>query len=153
MGRELTGVGVDKNSNGANSHSYDRVHVAPRVVDDHLDKEYEVKECTAANNLFLECLEKQEVLGVKSTNFDEGSNKKMEDQKPGNDPKELSTPDMKSGSNGDAHGNFTIPHPFALATEKLGSCTTRHVGAESPLGMTSPAANNVNSPFKNLQVT
>ncbi|OWM82054.1 protein WVD2-like 1 [Punica granatum] len=154
MGRELTDVEIDKKPKGANSRSFDKVHVAPRVPDDHLDKEYEVKECTVENNSFLEeeYHEKQEVLGVKSTNFNEGNNEKIEDQKSGSDPKKFSTPDTKSGANGNTRGNFTVPHPFALATEKRGSCTTRHAGAESPPGMTSPpGANNVNSPFKNLQ--
>lgn len=151
MARELTDMRVDKKPNGANSRSYDKAHVAPRVVDGHLDKEYEVKECTTENDSFLKCYEKQEALGVKSTNYDEGNNEKMEDQKPGNDPKTLSTPDLKSGINGNARGNFTVPHPFTLATEKRRSWTTRQ--AESPLSMTLPGANNVNYPFKNFQVT
>ncbi|KAK4749563.1 hypothetical protein SAY87_027012 [Trapa incisa] len=152
MARDLTDVGVDKNSNRANSHSYERVHISPGLADDHIDKECDVKECTLENNPFLECHEKQEVFGIKSTNFNEGTNKKVEDQKHVHGAKELSTPNMKPGMNGNARGNFTVPHPFALATEKRGSCTTRRAGVESPVGMTSPGANSVNSPFKNFQL-
>lgn len=144
MGRELAAVRIDKKSNGANSRSYDKVHDAPRVADDHLDQEYEVKECTVDNSSFLEeCHEKQEVLGVKSTNYSEGNNEKTEDQTSSNDSKKLSTPDAKSGMNGNACGNFTVPHPFALSTEKCGSLTTHQVGAESPPGLKSPGANNL----------
>lgn len=124
-------------SYGTNSHSHDKVHGTPRVADDHLNKEYEVKECTVENNSFLEedCYEKQEVLGVKSTNINEANKEKMEDQKFNNDPKKLSMPDTKSGMNGNACENLDIPNPSALATEKH--------GAESPLNMTSPGANNL----------
>lgn len=149
----MTDVVIEKKPSSSKSRTYDKVHVAPRVADDNHEKEYEVKECTVENNSFLEeCHEKQEVLGPKSTNFGEGTNER-EDQKSENDPKKFSTPNTKPVTYGNARGNFTVPHPFALATEKRGSCTTRHVGAESPIGLTSLNANNENSPSKNLQVT
>lgn len=156
MGRELKDVELDKKVNGlamiANGASFEKVHVAPRIPEDSVDKEYEVKECTIESSALEECQEKQEVLGVKSTNFDsdvaDEKNERLEDQKLSNNRK--SNPSVtKSSANG--RTNHTVPHPFTLATEKRNNCVTRHVGAESPVSMNSLNANNMNSPFRSPQ--
>lgn len=147
---------LDKKVNGlamiANG-SFEKVRVAPRIAEDSVDKEYEVKECTIESSALEECREKQEVLGVKSTNFDSGmadeKNEMLEDQKLSSNRKSNS-PVTKSGANGRI--NHTVPQPFTLATEKRNNCVTRHVGAESPVSVNSPNTNNMNSPFRSPQV-
>ncbi|KAK4797596.1 hypothetical protein SAY86_029922 [Trapa natans] len=141
MGRDLTDVVIEKKPDGSNSGAYDEVQVAPRVADDHIEKDCDVKECT---------LEKQGILGPKITNFDQGTNHR-DDQKIENDHKKLSTPNSKPVTYGNVRGNVTVPHPFSLATEKRG-CTIRHAGTESPpRRVSSPSTNNEYSPFKNSQ--
>lgn len=146
---------MEKHTNGlagvSNGDSFEtKVHVAPRIAGDTIDSEYVVKEYAVENPIVEECQEKLAVLGVKSTNVDGGEDN-GEDQKPG-EYKTLGTPIAKSDTNGHAHINFTVPKPFTLATEKRGSCVTRHVETESPVSVKSPKANNLNSPFKSQQV-
>ncbi|KAF8017828.1 hypothetical protein BT93_H2894 [Corymbia citriodora subsp. variegata] len=155
MGRELKDVELDKKVNGlamiANGASFEKIHVAPRIAEDSVDKEYEVKECTIESSV-LDCQEKQEVLGVKSTNFNgdvaDEKNERLEDQKLSSN-KKPNSPVTKSSANG--RTNHTVPQPFMLATEKRNTCVTRHVGTESPVSMNSPNANNMNSPFRSPQ--
>ncbi|PON73443.1 TPX2, C-terminal [Trema orientale] len=123
MGRELSGLQLEKKLNGI---SHDRVPVAPTVSDDSFEaKDYEVKECTEENSVIEKCHEEL-VLGVKSTNLDgglsEGKNEKSGAQK-------SSSPASKSPV-GNGRTKCTVPQPFALATEKRGSCT-HIVGAET----------------------
>lgn len=156
MGRELKDVELDKKVNGlamiANGASFEKVHVAPRIAEYSAVKEYEVKECTIESSALEECQEKQEVLGVKSTNFNDGvadeKNERLEDQKMSSN-KKSNSPVSKSGANGRI--NHTVPQPFTLATEKRNTCVTRHFGAESPVSVYSPNANNMNSPFRSPQ--
>ncbi|XP_048129296.1 protein WVD2-like 2 isoform X1 [Rhodamnia argentea] len=156
MGRELKDVELDKKVNGlamiANGASFEKVHVAPRIAEDSIDKEFEVKECTIESSATEECQEKQEVLGVKSTNFNGGvadeKNERLEDQKLSSN-KKLNSPVTTSGANG--RMNHTVPQPFRLATEKRNTCVARHVGAESPVSVNSPNANNANSPSRSPQ--
>ena len=131
MGRELSGLQMEKKPNGA---VHDRVHVAPRISQDSYQaKDYEVKECTEQNSPIEKRLEEQMVLGVKSTNLDEalsdGKNEKSGSHK-SLDTKKSSSPASKSPSSANGRSKCTVPQPFSLATEKRGSCT-HGVGAET----------------------
>lgn len=158
MGREITGVKVEKKPNGvvvaSNGVSHDKVHVAPKISEESFDtNDYEVKECTEENSVDEKFHEEQEVLGVKGTNLDEGliegENEKVGAQK-SNDNKKSSSPASKSPAVGNVHTNYTVPQPFALATEKRGPCT-HAVGTETSI---LPSTNSVLSPnaSKNSQV-
>ncbi|GAV74195.1 TPX2 domain-containing protein [Cephalotus follicularis] len=124
MGRELMYKHADNKPNGVvnlNGVSHERVYVAPKISCDNFEaKDYEVKECTTENLVD----EKQDLLGVESTNFDvslpEEKNGKSGDQKSGND-KKLSSPTSKSRGT----GKYTVPQPFAMATEKRASDVSR----------------------------
>ncbi|KAL5566308.1 hypothetical protein UlMin_029472 [Ulmus minor] len=133
MGRELAGIEVEKKPNGV---SHDRVHIAPKASEESFEeKVYEVKECTEENPLVEKCQEEQEVLGVKSTNLDEGradgKNEKSVTPK-SRDNKKPSSPGSKSPAIGNGRGTWTVPQPFALATEKRGSCA-HTAGSETPI--------------------
>ncbi|KAF3452313.1 hypothetical protein FNV43_RR02746 [Rhamnella rubrinervis] len=150
MGREITGVKVERKPNGvvvaSNGVSHDKVHVAPKISEESFDtKDYEVKECTEENTVDEKFHEEQEVLGVKSTNLDEGliegGNEKIGAQKSSGNKKSAS-PASKSPAVGNVRTNYTVPQPFALATEKRGSCT-HTVGTETG---TLANTNNVLSP-------
>lgn len=155
MGREVTGVKVEKKSNGvvvaSNGVSHDKVHVAPKISEESFDmKDYEVKECTEENSLDEKIHEEQD---VRSTNLDEGliegEHKKLGTQK-SSGSKISSSPSSKSPAVGNAGTNYTVPQPFALATEKRGSCTHTNGTELATLAST----NNMLSPnaTKNSQV-
>ena len=138
MGLELKRADMEKKPNGLalkfNGVSHDRVHFAPKLSEGVIKaKEYVEKE-TAEES------EKQDVLGVKSTNFDadpyDGKDEKPGSQKLNGD-KSSSSPPLKTGV---AHQ--TVPKSFAPATDK-------HVGGNS-----STNSNNTQSPvsMKNSQV-
>lgn len=150
MGRELKRADMDKKPNGvavkSNGVFNDRVHVAPKISGDSIEaKDYEEKECTTEDSVVENSNEKQDVLGVKSTNFDadlsEGKNEKPGAQKSSDDDIS-SSPISKSGGAGNARAHQTVSQPFALATEK-------RAGVHS-----SANANNMQSPIstKNSQV-
>lgn len=158
MGREITGVRVEKKSNGvvvaSNGVSHDKVHVVPKIPEESFEKkDYEVKECTEENSVVEKLHEKPEVLGVKTTNLNEGliegENENPGTQKSSGNKKSIS-PSSKSPGVGNGRANYTVPQPFALATEKRGLCT-HPVGAETA---TSASSNNMQSPSatKNSQV-
>ncbi len=67
MGRHLTDVEMDNKQNGL---PHDNVYVAPRISEGIESNEYEVKECTMEKTVVENGHEKQEVLGVKSANYD-----------------------------------------------------------------------------------
>ncbi|KAM6577051.1 hypothetical protein CsatB_028888 [Cannabis sativa] len=124
MGRELSGLDMEKKPNGI---SHDRVHAVPTTSDDSSEaKDYEVKECTEENSVIEKHQEEQAVLGVKSINLDEGlsetKNEKSAAQK-------SSSPPSKSPV-GNGRTKCTVPHPFALATGKRGS-SAKTVGTET----------------------
>ncbi|KAF5737202.1 TPX2 family protein putative isoform 2 [Tripterygium wilfordii] len=141
MGRELTDLHMDKpnmvvvSSNGV---SHGKAHVSPNMSEENIDeKEYDVKECTAVNSVEI-CDEKQDVLGVKSTNCDAElsrvKNEKLGVQK-SSDNKISKTPVPKSGGSGNGSPNHTVPQPFYLATEKRaagGNCLANANSAHSP---------------------
>ncbi|KAK9292035.1 hypothetical protein L1049_019989 [Liquidambar formosana] len=156
MGRELTEIHMDKKPNSvmvnSNGISHDSVHVAPRISEESIEAtDYEEKECTAEDSLVEECHENQDVLGIKSTNFN-GSPPEGKTTKPGvqrsSSDKKTSSPASKSASVGNVRTKCTVPQPFSLATEKRASCVTRPVGAETiATGVNgSPNANNLQSP-------
>ncbi|KAK6915391.1 TPX2, C-terminal [Dillenia turbinata] len=143
MGREFTDNYMERKPNGVS-----RV-ISPgngtRIEKESVEEDYEVKECTAEKSVDNKD-GKQDVLGVKSMNFEtdlpEGENGKSESQK-------SSTPTkagLKSPTDGKA--NCTVPQPFALATEKRASCVTRHPGTEtaSSGGNSEQSPNNMLSP-------
>lgn len=114
MGREPRAVRVEQNPNGVGR---DIVYVAPRVAQRNIEaKEYEVKKCTEENLIIEKYHEKQEVLSVKSTNLDvEEKYEKLGEYK-------KSSP-IGSKSPGSMRGQYTVPQPFTLETEKRGPCT------------------------------
>jgi hypothetical protein len=162
MGRELTDLHMEKKPSGvvlvSNGVSSDKVRVAPEISEDSIEaKDYDVKVCTEENSVVEQCLEKQEVLGVKSTNLGAGL-LEGKAEKPGahrsSDNKKSSPLASKSAAVGNVR-TYTVPQPFSLATEKRGPCT-HPVGAESAANGVSysPKANNMHSPqaTKNSQV-
>lgn len=123
MGRELSGLQSEKKPNG---NSHDRIHVAPTTSDDSFEaKDYEVKECTEESSVIEKHREEQVVLGVKSINLDEGLNE-GKNEKSG--AQKSCSPASKSPV-GNGRTKCTVPQPFALATEKRGSCA-HTLGAE-----------------------
>lgn len=124
------------------SVSHDKVNALPKTsegsaeANDCEEKEYTVQDLVVENQNL-----KQDVLGVKSTNFDneltEGKNEKPGAQK-SSDDKSSTFPASKSAGSRNGRRQHTVPQPFALATEKRAAVTN---------------ANNSNSPVatKNLQ--
>lgn len=140
---------MDRKPNGvlvkSNGVSHEKVHALPKTSGHSVEaKDYEA-ECSAEDSVVANHDEEQDVLGVKSTNFDpdqaEAKNEKAGAQKSSND-KTPSFPASKSGGARSARGHHTVPQPFALATEKRASVNT------------STNVNNVSSPIatKNSQV-
>lgn len=157
MGRELTEIHMDKKLNpvtgNSNGYSHDAVRVAPRIAEDSIEAtDYEVKECTAEESVADKCHPKPDVLNVKITNIDsglsEGKTTKSGAQKL-TDNKKASPPASKSATGGNARVNYTVPQPFALATEKRAAFVTRTVGAEiaGDGGIYSRNANTLRSPI------
>ncbi|KAA0062542.1 hypothetical protein IC582_004177 [Cucumis melo] len=130
MGREPSAVAVVQKPNGV-AHDmvhvaprvahHDIVHVAPRVPGRNMEaKDYEVKECTEENLIIEKYDEKVEVLSIKSTNVDgEEKYEKSRVEKFGEYKK--SSP-LGSKSPGNMKGQYTVPQPFTLETEKRGPC-------------------------------
>lgn len=138
MGRELQRANMEKKPNGlaAKVHgvSHDEVHISPKLSKAVIEaKEYVEKE-TAEKS------EKQDVLGVKSTNFDADPSD-GNDEKPGaqklSDDKNSSSPSLKTGIDGNKHAHQTVPRPFALATDKHvgGNSSTNSNNTQSPVSM------------------
>ncbi|KAJ6918524.1 protein WVD2-like 2 isoform X4 [Populus alba x Populus x berolinensis] len=141
MGRELQRADMEKKPNGlaAKFHgvSHDEVHISPKLSKAVIEaKEYVEKE-TAEKS------EKQDVLGVKSTNFDADPSD-GNDEKPGaqklSDDKNSSSPSLKTGVDGNKHAHRahqTVPRPFALATDKHvgGNSSTNSNNTQSPVSM------------------
>ncbi|KAJ9180073.1 hypothetical protein P3X46_008362 [Hevea brasiliensis] len=136
MGLELADEEMDRKPNGAvvksNGVSHDKVNALPKTSGHSVEaKDYEEKECTAEDSVIQNHNQKQDVLGIKNTNFNpdqaEGKN-----EKPGalksNDDKNSSFPASKSGGARYAQGQHTIPQPFALATEKRAGVNTSKNG-------------------------
>ncbi|KAK6911362.1 TPX2, C-terminal [Dillenia turbinata] len=143
MGREFADNFMERKPNGISCV------ISPgngtKVAKESIEEDYEVKECTAEKSVENKD-GKQEVLGVKSMNFEtglpEGENGKSDSQK-SNTPTKAG---LRSPTAGKA--NCTVPQPFALATEKRASCVARHLGAEtaSPGGNSPQSPNNIPSP-------
>lgn len=115
MGREPRAVQVEPKPNGV---AHNTVYVAPRVAERNIEaKDYEVKECTEENLILEKFHEKQEVLSIKSTNLDveEPRVEKFGEYK-------KSSP-IGSKSPGNMRGQYTVPQPFMLETEKRRPCT------------------------------
>ncbi|CAL5339786.1 unnamed protein product [Camellia sinensis] len=134
MGRDVTGIRIDKKPNlvkvNSNGVSHDPVHVSPKTseVSDEA-KDYEAEDHTAHDSLVEESHEKQDVLGVKSTNRDaglpEGKTLKPEAQK--SSDKKLNSPVQ-----GHVETKDTVSQPSTpAATEKPVSTETDHVGPET----------------------
>nr|ACH87178.1 unknown protein [Camellia sinensis] len=134
MGRDVTGIRIDKKPNlvkvNSNGVSHDPVHVSPKTseVSDEA-KDYEAEDHTAHDSLVEESHEKQDVLGVKSTNRDaglpEGKTLKPEAQK--SSDKKLNSP-----VKGHVETKDTVSQPSTpAATEKPVSTETDHVGPET----------------------
>ncbi|KAF5946116.1 hypothetical protein HYC85_016344 [Camellia sinensis] len=134
MGRDVTGIRIDKKPNlvkvNSNGVSHDPVHVSPKPseVSDEA-KDYEAEDHTAHDSLVEESHEKQDVLGVKSTNRDaglpEGKTLKPEAQK--SSDKKLNSP-----VKGHVETKDTVSQPSTpAATEKPVSTETDHVGPET----------------------
>ncbi|XP_059438736.1 protein WVD2-like 2 [Corylus avellana] len=154
MGRELTDLHMEKKPSGvvlvSNGVSPDKVHVAPEISEDSIEaKDYDVKVCTEENSVVEQCLEKQEVLGVKSPNLGvglpEGKAEKPGAQK-SSDNKKSSPLASKSAAVGNVR-TYTVPQPFSLATEKRGPCAHTVEAESAANGVSySPKANNMLSP-------
>ncbi|KAJ6757360.1 PROTEIN WVD2-LIKE 1 [Salix koriyanagi] len=151
MGLELKRADMEKKPNGLalkfNGVSHDRVHFAPKISGGVIKaKEYMEKE-TAEES------EKQDVLGVKSTNFDVSEkDDKLGAQKPSDDRNSIS-PSLKAGGARNARAHHTVPQPFALATDKRlgGNSSTNSSNAQSPASMKKSQQNSPSTARKPLQ--
>uniref|UniRef100_A0A6N2MCX3 TPX2 C-terminal domain-containing protein n=2 Tax=Salix TaxID=40685 RepID=A0A6N2MCX3_SALVM len=151
MGLELKRADMEKKPNGLalkfNGVSHDRVHFAPKISGGVIKaKEYMEKE-TAEES------EKQDVLGVKSTNFDVSEkDDKLGAQKPSDD-RNSSSPSLKAGGARNARAHHTVPQPFALATDKRlgGNSSTNSSNAQSPASMKKSQQNSPSTARKPLQ--
>lgn len=154
MGRELTDTQMDKkphtivvNSNGVSHGTVDAISEGSIEA-----KDYDVKECTEESSVVEKCNEKQDVLGVRSTNFN-GGRLEEKTMKPGSqkssENKKACSPTTKFDPIGNSR-NCTIPQPFALATDKRerASCVSRPIGVETAaVGVNgSSNVNNLQSP-------
>ncbi|KAI3448717.1 hypothetical protein Pfo_005382 [Paulownia fortunei] len=138
MGRDVAGLRIDKKSNMVNDTSngtvHGAVHVAPKALPEKAGKkDYESEDHNAKGVLPDECNEKQDVLGVKSTNHEpEEKFIKAEAQK--STDKKLSLPAKPaSGSavNGTIDANSYEPLTPGLEAEKQASYANYANGAEN----------------------
>ncbi|XP_052193967.1 protein WVD2-like 2 [Diospyros lotus] len=135
MGRDVTGIRMDKkphvgkvNSNGV---SHDVVHVSPKISGLSAEaKDYEADDHVVDDSITEESCERQDVLGVKSTNHDaglpEGKTLKPEAQK--SSDKKLGSP-VKG--NGNVQTNDTVMQLSTLTPDKQVSTETDPDGAET----------------------
>ena len=135
MGLELKRADMEKKPNGLalkfNGVSHDRVHFAPKISGGVIKAKGYMEKETAEES------EKQDVLGVKSTNFDVSEkDDKLGAQKPSDD-RNSSSPSLKAGGARNARAHHTVPQPFALATDKRlgGNSSTNSSNAQSPASM------------------
>ncbi|XP_010528808.1 PREDICTED: protein WVD2-like 2 [Tarenaya hassleriana] len=140
MGRELVDIHMDKKSSSFVAHSNgssdgNKIHVSPKISDSNIEAET-VKEWTEQSLVGNDAHEGQEVLGVKSTNF-EGRNEKPGSQKSSGD-KNLSSR---------ANGNGTVTKPFALATEKRANGNHSSGNGNSTTSPTASKGSLPNSPL------
>lgn len=114
----------------------------PQILEGKVEgKEYEVKECTSENSAEISQLchvGKYKVQEVPSSNFEADlPEEKIKSELPkSKDDKKLKS-SVKPASKpavGNARANYTVPQPFALATEKRASSGTRPLGNESDVG-------------------
>lgn len=127
----------------SNGVFHEKVYVSPKIAEESFEeKDYEVKECTEENSIGEKYHGEQDTLVVKSTSFDE-----TPPIQKFTDLKQTSPPASKSPGVGSVRRNCTVPQPFALATQKRGTCART-------IGFQSAASENVNSPYamKNSQV-
>ncbi|KAF8388186.1 hypothetical protein HHK36_026852 [Tetracentron sinense] len=110
-------------------------------------KDYEVKECTTENSVDIPELcqvekcdkEAHDVLCVKGGNFEAGLPEEKT-MKPGslkssNNKKSSSlVKPSRAAAVGSVRTNYTVPQPFALATDKRASCGIRPIGIETDSG-------------------
>lgn len=125
-------VHLDKKPNGianSNGASHDDAHVAPKISEDHIEvKDYDVKECTEENSVVDNCCEKQDVVVVQSKNFDTDE---VDNQNENPGSQKSSSPTSKASGPAIVRKSKTVLQPCDLATEKLASGTTLHVGSEN----------------------
>ncbi|KAA8527714.1 hypothetical protein F0562_035417 [Nyssa sinensis] len=117
----------------------------PIIVEEHPEiREYDVKVCTTENSIKISELsrvEKCEEENVLSSNCEGGlPEEKMKSEGQGQETKDDNKkskcalkPASKPGF-GNIRTNYTVPLPFALATEKRASCGTRPIGTEPDVG-------------------
>ncbi|XP_077245536.1 protein WVD2-like 3 [Tasmannia lanceolata] len=128
-------------------------------------KEYEVKECTTDNSVEVddvcpdENYDKEQDVACVKNNFDSGipgeKTVKCDTQKPIKD-KKLNSPAKlaaRSVAVGNVRSNYTVPKPFALATEKRALCGARLTGAEVAAGCVNKPANTSNLQSPNIKKT
>ncbi|KAF9670117.1 hypothetical protein SADUNF_Sadunf13G0035200 [Salix dunnii] len=153
MGLELKRADMEKKPNGLalkfNGVSHDRVHFAPKISEGVIKaKEYMEKE-TAEES------EKQDVLGVKSTDFDADVSEKGDKSgaQKSSDDRNSSSPSLKAGGAGNARAHHTVPQPFALATDKRagGNSSTNSNNVQSPTSMKKSQQNSPSTARKPLQ--
>ncbi|KAL6325856.1 hypothetical protein AAG906_031068 [Vitis piasezkii] len=117
MGRELTDTQMDKkphtivvNSNGVSHGTVDAISEGSIEA-----KDYDVKECTEESSVVEKCNEKQDVLGVRSTNFN-GGRLEEKTMKPGSqkssENKKACSPTTKSDPIGNSRNFFLFKNLF-----------------------------------------
>ncbi|KAK3043461.1 hypothetical protein RJ639_002040, partial [Escallonia herrerae] len=125
----------------------------PIILLDSADvKEFEVKECTAEKSVAISEFSQIEILkeeqDVLSSKHEAGMSEEMKSEvkniKDDNKSRAMVKPETKSAA-GNVKTKYTVPQPFALATEKRALCGTRPVGSELDLGTPASKSSNANS--------
>ncbi|KAK2972948.1 hypothetical protein RJ640_022005 [Escallonia rubra] len=125
----------------------------PVILLDSADvKEFEVKECTTEKSVAISEFSQIEILkeeqDVLSSKHEAGMSEEMKSEvkniKDDNKTRAMVKSETKSAA-GNVKTKYTVPQPFALATEKRALCGTRPVGTELDLGTPASKSLNANS--------
>lgn len=132
----------------------------PLILEEKVEgKQYEVKECTTESSVEISQLgqvEKCKEQELRSSNFEAYlPEEKVKSEVPkSKDDKKLKS-SVKPASKpavGNARTNYTVPQPFALATERRASSGTRPIGTESDVG-TIANKSSITKNFQTLSAT
>uniref|UniRef100_A0A5B7B0U1 TPX2 C-terminal domain-containing protein n=1 Tax=Davidia involucrata TaxID=16924 RepID=A0A5B7B0U1_DAVIN len=142
-------------SNHNDMESYEHINgdPEPQILKENPEvKEYEVKVCTTKNSVKISelCQVEKCEENVLTSNCEVGlpeEKMKSEAQETKDDNKKSKCavkPASKPGI-GSIRTNYTVPQPFALATEKRASCGTRPIGTEPDVGTAMNKTSHTNS--------
>lgn len=134
MGRDVVGLRIDKKSNMVNDKSNGTIHVAPKAVPEKSGKkDFEMKDNTTNARIPEDYDEKQDVLGVKSTNHQPEEKIIMANAQKSLEKKSASPAKPASGSvvNGTTDADLFEPLTPSLEDDKQSSHVNYANGDES----------------------